>query len=239
MTKIFRYECRRLLWNKFFFGLMAVLLFYGWLTLNTATILGVSHTAPFSPWSFGDFLSRLLPLLWIGTLFFLTFFTSGKARRTSVLTDAAPVSPRAYTMVRCAAALTGTAILALACAAEAALFYGLYFGWYDWGSLLLPALATLVPPLVFALGSGWLLGKLRPWLLYPWMAAPFVLSALPLPEALGLWNGSFFTSYPLALGTLDPAFTMPGAAVLAQCLVLAAGVLLLALQPKRLSGVKS
>ena len=72
-----------------------------------------------------------------------------------------------------------------------------------------------------------------------WMAAPFVLSALPLPEALGLWNGSFFTSYPLTLGTLDPAFTMPGAAVLAQCLVLAAGVLLLALQPKRLSGVKS
>ena len=149
------------------------------------------------------------------------------------------MSPRAYTMVRCAAALTGTAILALVCMAEAALFYGLYFGWHDWGSLLLPALATLVPPLVFALGSGWLLGKLRPWLLYPWMAAPFVLSALPLPEALGLWNGSFFTSYPLALGTLDPAFTMPGAAVLAQCLVLAAGVLLLALQPKRLSGVKS
>ena len=233
MTKIFRYECRRLLWNKFFFGLMAVLLFYGWLTLNTATILGVAHTAPFSPWSFGDFLSRLLPLLWIGTLFFLTFFTSGKARRTSVLTDAAPVSPRAYTMVRCAAALTGTAILALVCMAEAALFYGLYFGWHDWGSLLLPALATLVPPLVFALGSGWLLGKLRPWLLYPWMAAPFVLSALPLPEALGLWNGSFFTSDPLTLGTLDPAFTMPGAAVLAQCLVLAAGVLLLTLQPKR------
>ena len=95
MTKIFRYECGRLLWNKFFFGLMAVLLFYGWLTLNTATILGVSHTAPFSPWSFGDFLSRLLTLLWIGTLFFLTFFTSGKARRASVLTDAAPVSPRA------------------------------------------------------------------------------------------------------------------------------------------------
>ena len=79
MTKIFRYECRRLLWNKFFFGLMAVLLFYGWLTLNTATILGMAHTAPFSPWSFGDFLSRILPLLWIGTLFFLTFFTSGKA----------------------------------------------------------------------------------------------------------------------------------------------------------------
>ena len=236
MTKIFRYECRRLLWNKFFFGLMAVLLFYGWLTLNTATILGVAHTAPFSPWSFGDFLSRLLPLLWIGTLFFLTFFTSGKARRTSVLTDAAPVSPRAYTMVRCAAALTGTAILALVCMAEAALFYGLYFGWHDWGSLLLPALATLVPPLVFALGSGWRLGELRPWLLYVWMALPFVLSALPLPQALGLWDGSFFAGYPLTLDALDPAFSMPASAWLAQGLTLALGLLLLAL-PSRKKGV--
>ncbi len=77
MVKIFRYECKRLLWNKFFFGILAVTLFYGWQVLTGATILGVSHTAPFSPWTFGDYLSRLLPLLWIGVLFFLTFFTSG------------------------------------------------------------------------------------------------------------------------------------------------------------------
>ena len=79
MRKIFLYECKRLLWNKFFAGLVLVLLFYGWQVLRRVTILGVSHTAPFSPWSFGDFLSRMLPLLWIGALFFLTFFTSEKA----------------------------------------------------------------------------------------------------------------------------------------------------------------
>ena len=73
MIKIFQYECKRLLWNKFFFGLLLILLFYGWQVLNSVTILGVSHTAPFSPWSFGDYLSRMIPLLWIGALFFLTF----------------------------------------------------------------------------------------------------------------------------------------------------------------------
>ena len=51
MGKIFRYECRRLLWNKFFIGLAVVLLLYGALVLHAVTILGVSHTAPFSPWS--------------------------------------------------------------------------------------------------------------------------------------------------------------------------------------------
>ena len=124
MIKIFRYECRRLLCNKFFCGLLLILLFYGWQVLNSVTILGVSHTAPFSPWSFGDYLSRMLPLLWIGALFFLTFFTAGRAQRAAVLTDATQVSPRRYALARCAAALTGTVLLALACLAEGAVFYG-------------------------------------------------------------------------------------------------------------------
>ena len=111
MRKIFLYECKRLLWNKFFAGLVLVLLFYGWQVLRRVTILGVSHTAPFSPWSFGDFLSRMLPLLWIGALFFLTFFTSEKARRAAVLTDAAPLPPRRYALARCAAALAGAGLM--------------------------------------------------------------------------------------------------------------------------------
>ena len=80
---------------------------------------------------------------------------------------------------------------------------------------------------MFALGSGWLLGRLRPWLLYVWMLLPFALAALPLPEALGLWNGGLCTSYPLTLGMLDPAFSLPAAAWAVQGLLLAAGVLLL------------
>ena len=231
MGKIFRYECKRLLWNKFFAGLLLVLLFYGWQVLTGATILGVSHTAPFSPWSFGDYLSRMVPLLWIGSLFFLTFFTSGKARRAAVLTVAAPMEPRRYALVRCAAALAGTALLALAVLAEAAVFYGWYFGWHSWGELVLPALLALVPPLVFALGSGWLLGRLRPWLVYVWMLVPLALQALPLPDALSVWNGRFFTEFPLALGTLDPDFVLPTSVLTVQVLLLAAGLLLLWRRP--------
>ena len=233
MIRIFQYECKRLLWNKFFFGLLLILLFYGWQVLNSVTILGVSHTAPFSPWSFGDYLSRMLPLLWIGGLFFLTFFTSGKARRAAVLMDATPMPPRQYALARCAAALTGGVLLSLLCMGEAAVFYGRMFHWYGWGSLLLPALATLLPALVFALGSGWLLGQIRPWLVYVWMAVPFLCMALPLPDALGIWNGHFFSKYPLALGTLDPAFSMPAAVLIVQCILLAAGIVLLMVRPAR------
>lgn len=233
MGKIFRYECRRLLWNKFFFGLLLVLLFYGWQVLNGVTILGVSHTAPFSPWSFGDYLSRMLPLLWIGALFFLTFFTSGKARRVTVLTDATPVDPGRYALVRCAAALVGTGLLTLACLIEAAVFYGRYFGWYGWGELALLALVTLMPPLVLALGSGWLLGRIRPYLIYAWMLVPFVLMVLPLPEFLGLLNGRVFVDRPLALGVLDPAFSLPANTFVAQCVLLLTGAALLVIHPSK------
>ena len=73
MTRIFFYELKRLLWNQFFVGILAVILFAGWQILNQVTLLGVEHTAPFSVQSFCDYLFRLLPLLWISTLFFCHF----------------------------------------------------------------------------------------------------------------------------------------------------------------------
>lgn len=69
MGKIYLYELRRTVRSKFFWGLLAVCLFFGWNTLKTATIRGAAHTAPFSPWSFGAYLARLLPLLGVALLF--------------------------------------------------------------------------------------------------------------------------------------------------------------------------
>lgn len=161
----------------------------------------------------------------------LTFFTSGKAQRVNILTDATPVSPRRYALARCAAALTGTVLLALVCIAETAFFYGQYFSWYSWGQLIFPVLITLAPALIFALGSGWLLGQIRLWLVYVWMLVPFGCMALPLPDALKIWNGQFFSDYPLTLGTLDPAFSIPSAVLIVQCVLFAVGIVLLMIRP--------
>ncbi len=61
MTRIFFYELKRLLWNQFFVGILAVILFTGWQILNQVTLLGIEQTAPFSVQSFCDYLLRLLP----------------------------------------------------------------------------------------------------------------------------------------------------------------------------------
>ena len=233
MLKIYGYECRRLLRNKFFAGLAAVLLLYGALVLEGVTILGVAHTAPFSPWSFGDYLSRVLPLLWIGTLFFLTFYTSPRARRAAILTDAAPMPPGRYALARCAAAPDGGGPCCPCLAmAEAAAFYGRAFGWYGWGSLAAPALAILLPPLVFALGSGWLLGRLRP-------LAPVCLDGCALPAggpapAGGPGAVERQLLYGLSPGPGDAGpglLPLPGSAAAAQAGLLAAGAGLAGARP--------
>lgn len=146
MSKIFRYECRRLLLSKFFFGLVAVTCFYGWQVLEHVTILGIAHTAPFSPWSFGDYLSRLLPLLWLGTLFSVSVYTNGAERRAAMLTQAAPMHPAVYRLARFLCVLTASALLSLTAVFTAVCFYARMFRWHDWGTLVFPALVTLRRP---------------------------------------------------------------------------------------------
>lgn len=223
MSKIFRYECRRLLLSKFFFGLVAVTCFYGWQVLEHVTILGIAHTAPFSPWSFGDYLSRLLPLLWLGTLFSVSVYTNGAERRAAMLTQAAPMHPAVYRLARFLCVLTASALLSLAAVFTAVCFYARMFRWHDWGTLVFPALVTLAPALLFAAGGGWLLGHMRVWLLVPWALFPLLPAALLLPEALGLWNGKLFSTRPLLLPSLDPAFSLLPETIVMQCALALAG----------------
>lgn len=211
MGKIFCYELRRLLWNKVFFGVLAVSLAYGYLTLSGTILPGVAHTAPFSPWSFGYYLSQLLPALCLGELFFVSFFTSGQARRAAQLTEATPVKPRAYAFTRCCAVVLGTVLLTAAVIALAGAFFYRLFHRTFLNSWAIPAVLTLLPPLALCLGVGWALSRIHPSMIYGCMALPFLLTALPLPQALSFSLADFFTTYPLTLRSLDPAFTAPPA----------------------------
>lgn len=223
MHKIFCYELRRLLLNKLFIGILAVSLVYGGLTLTTDTILGTANTAPFSPWSFGAYLSRLLPMVCLGELFFLTFFTSRQEQRAAAITRATPVPRRKYAAVRCGAVLLGTVVLALSVVGLCWGFYVRLFHWTGFAKLLAPLVLTLLPAVVFCLGLGWALGRIHPALVYVLMAAVFLLSWAPLPQALGFSLGSFFAGYPRTLGVLDPPFSVPASVLCGRAAYLLAG----------------
>lgn len=229
MTKLFRYELRRVLLSKLFVVVLLVCLGYGWLTLTTVTVRGTAHTAPFSPWSFGDYLSRLLPLLCLGELCLVGMFTSRRERAVQVITQTAPIDPGRYALIRWGAVLVGTLALWLCVIALAVGFYVSLFGRQDYRELAAPALLTLFPAGLFCLGAGWTLGR-HPALIYAVMGAVLLLCRLPLPQALAFSMNSFFARHPLELDYLDPAFSMPAGLTGGRCLWLAAGVGLLLYQ---------
>lgn len=227
MIKLFRYELRRMLCSKLFIIVLLVCLAFGWLTLTTVTIRGTAHTAPFSPWSFGDYLSRLLPLLCLGELCLVSVFTSRRERAVQALTQAAPIDPWRYALVRLGAVLAGTLALWLCVIALAVGFYVSLFGWQDYGGLFLPALLALLPTAMFCLGVGWALGRHSPVLIYAVMGVVLLLCWLPLPQELAFSMGSFFAQYPSGLDRLDPAFSTPAGLAWGRCLWFAVGVGLL------------
>lgn len=209
MNRIFCYEIRRLLWNRIFFGILLVCLGLAAALLTGNILVGTANTAPFSPWSFGCYLSCLLPVICLGELFFLSFFTSDRERHVRPILQSTPVDPGKYAVVRCAAVIAGTLLLELC---VVVLFAGLYTAWFgglDYVSFILPAVLTLVPPTLLCLGAGQALGRIKPVLVYVLMAVVCLLCTLPLPQAADLSMKSFYSAYPLTLEATDPEFLVP------------------------------
>lgn len=236
MAKLFRYELRRLVFSRFFLGLLTVLLWYGWQLLNTVTILGVAYTAPFSPWSFGAYLAGLGPFLSAALLFFLWNQRGEKARGVALLTAATPVEPGRYLLIKTAAAASAWLLLALsACALGLGFLVSLFGGDPTYAALAAPAAAALLPPLIFPLGLGLWISRRSPALLLPLMAAVIGLGFITPPLAADLYGRALFSQYPLTLGVLDPAFTMPAAAVWSRLGTLSLGGVLLWMTVRRQS----
>ena len=128
MGNLFCYELRRLLNSKLLAGILLICLGYGWLTLTHVTVQGVANTAPFSPWSFGHYLSRLLPFLCSGELLLIAHFHSSQERRVRAITGATPINRKQYAALRILAVTLGTLLLYLAVLALCVGFYAFTFG---------------------------------------------------------------------------------------------------------------
>lgn len=89
------------------------------------------ETVPVSPWSFGDYLARILPLLCLGELCLVSVFTSRRERAVQVITQTAPVDPGRYALIRWGAVLAGTLALWLCVIVLAVGFYVSLFGWQE------------------------------------------------------------------------------------------------------------
>ena len=216
-TKLFYYELRRILLHKFYLGIFLVCMVYHYLILRTETILGVSHTAPFSGWSFGIYLGHSVPLLLFIIYFFFYQIYYGADKNVWVLTSAAPISPSYYWMIRCIAIFAAVLLLIAAIITEGILFlYSLFPNALSVKELLLPAVSLYLPML--SLCFGFALFTIRIHLVLFLGSAVLLLLLEPITgfllqnpssvftEALSLSMSSYFIRYPLTLADADMPF---------------------------------
>lgn len=214
MIRLFAYELRRYLFNKFFIGLLLVTSFFSVQIMGGEIILGVAGTAPFSPWSFGAYLAKILPFLLVALLFFLSFLTSEQEKRVHALTDVTPIHPYRFLFLRYCAITTAFTLIALVPVGYACWFYGFVFQYTVFGSLILPLFCTVLPAFLFIMGLGTFVGHFNPALLYGLMPAVLLVGLLPMSGPFDLYGTNLFMSYPLTLEELDPSFFLPAPVIL-------------------------
>lgn len=224
MIKIFQYELRRLLLNKYTAGLLLVIGFYSYLVMEGETIRGISNTAPFSPWSFGVYLAKILPLLLASLLFFVSFLYSRQAERVNVLTDAARIRQSCYRMARYGAIATAFLLVALVPVAYAFWLYGATFHFSAFHTLMPPLFFVLLPPFFLVMGLGCFAGRFHPAAIYGLIPVVLLLGLLPFPGYMDPYGAGFLSAYPASLSGYDPVFRLPDEAVHFKLLLALAGI---------------
>ena len=212
MYKILLYELKRLIFNKLFLALLIITSIYAYIILSGEIILGIAYTAPFSPWSFSAYLSKVLPLLMITLLFFITFMYSRHEKQVRQLTYSTPFDLFKLCLIKCASVAAAFLLITFLIVILCMTFYAILFKFYDFGSFILPIILILIPCFLFILGMGLFLGSINYNFLFIMMIAVLLLGFIPLPVFLDLYGSGFFSTYPLSLPLgLDgePAFSLP------------------------------
>lgn len=226
MNKLFYYELRRILWNKLFFILVGSVFFYGWLLLSSDVILGIADTAPFSSWSSGYYLSRLTPIFCLAEVLFLVFYSSRNEEMVQLITKRTVFSQRSYFYIRCGVMFLAQLLLCFTAMVEGIVFCGVFFHKYPFISYLLPFVATVLPMLLFCLGTGsFLVGCQKRFL-----AILVLILAVGYLHRIDLFGEKFFTTYPLKTGILDPSFQMPFWLSVKESILSAIGILFFSLE---------
>ena len=232
MNRIFMYELRRLIWNKFFLGLLAINGIFGWYVLTTDIIAGVGYTAPFSLWSYGAYLASVTPLSILTVLFLLSIYYSQKEKQVEILTSAAPVNPVRYALVRIGAVTICFLLICAVILAISMYFYYSLFDFINFIPFLLPAVIVFVPCYLFAAGAGCLAGRIHQSLLYVLMLVALLIGFIGVSGSFDFFGRGYFAGQPVSLPAgLDgePAFVLGSWFWIARAVYLAVGILMLAI----------
>lgn len=227
MIKLFKYELKRLILNKFFLGLLVLTILYSRNVMTSDIILGISNTAPFSGWSYGMYLSKVLPILLITLLFFISFLYSKSEKKVSALTKATAINPIKFQLLRFGTIFIAFIFITMVPIIYSLAFYKSNFKFSNYGSLILPILVTILPSMIFIFGLGVMGGRFHQGTIFALMLVVVVISYIPLPYCIDLLGSNFYKDYPQTLNTIEPTFLLPASIIISKLIFSIIGIMLI------------
>lgn len=157
---------------------VALVTIYAVYLLKTNVLFGVADTAPFSAWSFIDYLLSFLPLLAALLLLYVARLFSPHEIDVRKVTVAMPFFGPLYFFIKISVIMIACIIEILLIITACSIFYGLVFSFFDLQQLIFYTSLILIAPLFFILGLGLLMCKINHHLAYVLLAIVFFLSFL-------------------------------------------------------------
>jgi hypothetical protein len=233
LLKALKYEVLRLAYNKKYFYMLLIESLFAFYVLMSFVSVGKDGTAPFSSWTYSEFLTSIGPLLSIILVLLCMSVFSEKEIAVRKIIFSAPLSESKYYLLKASAI---TAVLVFTASVPILLsfaYYAYYFNFYAYAEFLLPILLFLLPSQVLVLGLAMMAGRINSRLLYLLLPVLFLgFFDMRFPVWFDLF-GNNFLSWPLDwfLGVFEGPipYTLPGEFLYSRLIFIFAGVSLLAL----------
>jgi len=233
LLKALKYEVMRLAYNKkYFYMLLIESLFASYILMSFVSV-GKDGTAPFSSWTYSEFLTYIGPLLSVILVLLCMSVFSEKEIAVRKIIFSAPLSESKYYLLKASAI---TAVLVFTASVPILLsfaYYAYYFNFYAYAEFLLPILLFLLPSQVLVLGLALVAGRINSRLLYLLLPVLFMgFFKMGFPVWFDLF-GNNFLSRPLRwyLGVYEGPipYILPGEFLYSRLILIFTGVGLLAL----------
>lgn len=183
---LLKYEIRKLILNKKFFYMILILCVQTLDMLMRVLVRGTYNTAPFSQWTFSDFISHTNPMLLVILILMCTTVFSEKEKSARKIIFSTPISQSKYYILKASSIGIVMLITTLFPIIISFMYYGITFGYHGYGSFIKPLILFFFPTIIFMLGFSMVLGKINVKILYGLL--PFVFLGCSLNLSIPVWG---------------------------------------------------
>lgn len=238
MNKIFYYELKRTLNDKLFWLIFGITSIYACQIFVTDILEGISYTAPFSSWSYGFFLSKIVPFICIACFLRVSKNYGKKETENVRLIYTKNKYTKNYMNVKLCANLTAMIIILICLVLLSFIFYASIFHFFKFGDYISIILFTTIPPLIFTLGISYVLFRINPRIAVIAMCSFFFLEILGIEEKIDIFGGIFFKQTPL-LFEQTPEFFFSKSFLQTRIILLGIGLICFIIHPILLKKVEN